>query len=305
VRALTGLMLICCLPLLCGCQQLKAATDEPSQALWSAADAQQALDDLRAIREQSKILAEIKQQTAAANAAIATLNDRQAELIDHLKRSSDSTTDAVAKVSSGLNDLQTDIDGVEQRLDNPAFPPAPPAASSSSPCVTIGGIDYDIPQLIADWYTVPWTWEGSQDEKGLKDHLAGHGVTGIDKLPLSTLKGIHAAVHEKEMAANGTRRAVGATGDFQLFGDMDSNTPPPDQLAFNPPAPQPSPRHECPNGQCPQVVRSKSVTVTKQQTSPPVQVSAPSGSVTYQPARYFFTRSVSSCSGGRCKLRRR
>ena len=103
------------------------------------------------------MLNEIKQQTAAATAAIATLTDRQVELIDQLKQSSTSTTDAVAKVSTSLTDLQDDLEGVEQRLDNPLFPPAPPqpspplslspqpSASSAIPlCVTIGGIDYDL-----------------------------------------------------------------------------------------------------------------------------------------------------------------
>lgn len=302
MKQFTPLLLLMCLPLLCGCDAVEASSAAPpAPALWSAADAQQALADLRAIREQTKMLNEIKQQTAAATAAIATLTDRQVELIDQLKQSSTSTTDAVAKVSSSLTDLQDDLEGVEQRLDNPLFPPAPPPASAplaighspsaSSPpplCVTIAGIDYDLPQLIADYYESPWTWVGSQDENGLRKHLADHGVTNIDGLSFASLKKLHAAVHEKEIAARqapvSSGIEMGATGDLQLFGDVQPKNNPPDQLAVNPPD-KTEPRQDCPNGHCPNVTRSKTVHITRTE---------PAGSST-------VTRSRSvSCPGGVC-----
>jgi hypothetical protein len=299
VRQFTPLLLLLCLPLLCGCEALEAGHAAPAgPALWSAADAQQALDDLRAIREQTRLLAKIEQQTAAANAAIATLNDRQAELIDQLRLSSDSTTNAVAKVSTGLTDLQDDLEGVEQRLDNPLFPPAPPQPSSPPPlaishspsasstplCVTIDGIDYDLPQLVADWYESPWTWVGSQDANGLRKHLAEHGVTNIDGLSFATLKKLHAALHEKEIAANDTRRVVGATGDLQLFGDVQPKHNPPDLAVTPPDGNSPVIPETCPNGQCP-LVRSRTVQVTRTE---------PAGAST-------VTRSRSvSCPGGVC-----
>ena len=299
MRQSTPLLLLLCLPLLCGCDALEAGHAAPAgPALWSGADAQQALDDLRAIREQTRLLAKIEQQTASANAAIATLTDLHGDLIEQLKQTSTSTTDAVAKVSTSLTGLQDDLEGVEQRLDNPLFPPAPPQPSSPPPlairhspsasstplCITINGIDYDLPSLIADYYESPWTWVGNQDANGLRKHLAEHGVTNIDGLSFERLKKLHAAVHEKEIAADDTRRVVGATGDLQLFGDVQPKNNPPDQLAVNPPD-KTEPRQDCPNGQCPAVVRSKTVQVTRTE---------PAGAST-------VTRSRSvSCPGGIC-----
>lgn len=273
------LLLLACLTLLfshSGCNEPVAAalTQAPAVAsgstpLWTSADVSRVLDDLRSIRQQEKLLKEIKDQTASTNAAIASLREQQAEWIAQIQQATSSTNNAVSSVSSSLADLRTDIDGVEQRLDNPPdLVSAPaishsPSASTASHCVKIHGIDYDVAQFIADHYLNPWYWEGAQTFEGLTKHLRDHGVEGFENLSFPILQKLHAAVHEKERSAQTTSVGSGATGSIQLFGDVQPQNNPPDSgLAVVPPAP-PEPevqRH------VPAPTRSRTVTIT--QTSP-------------------------------------
>lgn len=300
------LLLLVCLTLLfshSGCNEPVAAALNPScsapscsDPLWTSTDVSRVLDDLRSIRQQEKLLKEIKDQTASTNAAIASLREQQAEWIAQVQQATSSTNSAVSSVSSSLDDLRTDIDGVEQRLDNPPDPVSAPAishsppASSASPCVKIGGIDYDVAQFIADHYVNPWYWEGAQTIDGLTKHLREHGVEGFENLSFPIQQKLHAAVHEKEIAARqapvSSGIEMGATGNLQLFGDVQPQNNPPDSgLAVIPPAP-PEPEVQ---RTVPAPTRSRTVTIT--QTSPT------SSSVSTR------SRTV-SCPGGVCNAPR-
>lgn len=259
------LLLLLCLSVCSGCEFASAAT-EPTPALWSSQDAQETLQQLRAIRQQEALLKEVRTLATVTNAGVATLTDRVGALDTSLTeaiRLAQSTSSGVATLTDRVGEHGTSLEGIEQRLDSPVFPPTLNPVSASLPpasglCVTIDGIDYDLPQLIADFYESPWTWTGDQDAIGLKAHLAEHGVQGIDDLPFATLKKLHAAVHEKEALAqvSGSASPVSSVG-LQLFGDVQPAPPPaPEPQAH----PAPQPRNDCPNGNCPVIVRGKSVT---------------------------------------------
>lgn len=271
------LLLLACLTLLfshSGCNEPVAAalTQAPAVAagstpLWTSADVSRVLDDLRSIRQQEKLLQEIKTINAENRSSIASLSEQ-------------------------LSNLRGDIDGIGQRLDNPPDPVSAPAishqppASSASPCVKIHGIDYDVAQFIADHYLNPWYWEGVQTFEGLTKHLRDHGVEGFENLSFPILQKLHAAVHEKERSAQTTSVSSGATGSIQLFGDVQPQNNPPDSgLAVVPPAP-PEPevqRHVQPP------TRSRTVTITQTRpTSSSVRTSS---------------RTV-SCPGGVCNAPR-
>lgn len=232
------LLLSLCLttPLLqLGCDSTAgAATSAPvpptSQTLWSSADVSRVLDDLRSIREQRQLLEEVRK--------IALLNQTAAE-----------------KTAGEIETLTAKVEGLEQRLDNPPAPVQKVSSSADVHCVNIKGVDYDLSEFISDNYVVPWTWDGPQTYEGLKSHLIEHGVNGIENLSFGVMKKLHAAIHEKEGLA--VVQATGENGTFQLFGDVQPNTPPGPDLAVNPP---PAPDN-CPNGMCP--LRSKTVSVTR------------------------------------------
>lgn len=240
MRSLLALFLLLCLPL-AGCQRAQA-TQDPEPVLWSAESAQQALTDLRAIRQQEKLLLEIRTLATATNAGVAALT--------------------------------TQVEAVEQRLEHPVsptpvFPEAvraadiPPTADTDQTlCVTIDGIDTDLDRYIADNYEDPWTWTGEQSEQGLRLHLAEHGVTNIDNVPFPTLRKLHAALHEKEAMALSTLPAgpVNSVG-FQLFGDV-----PPEHSPAPTPQVTPRPSPLVVNGPPAARTRTKTVTVVTPQT---------------------------------------
>jgi len=243
VKQFSLLFLCLLIPLVnTGCDEVNAATSAPaSQPLWTSADVARVLEDLRSIREQKKLLEEVRESINAQH-------------------------DATSSLADSIASISTQLEGIEQRLDSPVDPPAAVHASqtpiASHQCITINGIDYDLSDFIADNYQVPWTWIGDQTLEGLREHLLSHGIGGIDGLSFPTLRKLHAAVHEKENSAVGTRRAAGATGNLQLFGDMElQNNPPDSGLAVNPPAPPEPEVHSRPVHSSP--VKSRTVTITQ------------------------------------------
>lgn len=90
------MLVLFAMPLFSGCEYAAASQEaRPAQTLWSEADAQEALAILRAVRQDSKTLQAIRNDLAEVKDTVGTLN---------------------GKFDTSL----LSIEGLEQRLDNPA-----------------------------------------------------------------------------------------------------------------------------------------------------------------------------------------
>ena len=75
-----------------------------------------------------------------------------------------------------------------------------PAAVQDAPrCVKVNGVDEDL-DAVLKLYRREWTWPG-MTEVSLRGHLREHGVTDFDRLSFAECRQLHAAIHERELAA--------------------------------------------------------------------------------------------------------
>lgn len=72
-----------------------------------------------------------------------------------------------------------------------------PRTNNAPLCVKVSGIDTDVETLEKECYRA-WSWPGGT-QASLEQHLREHGVSEFERLPLESLKKIHAAIHEREL----------------------------------------------------------------------------------------------------------
>lgn len=216
------------------------------------------------------------------------------ETLDQVIAKTDQTAREVDGLKQAIDDLRADVDGISKRLGTStdqlkvvagqqcdiasqlaSLSPRSAGEAADPPLIdetqvlndgeavntitTNDGQSWSLNDFIAKHYKRPWTHPGA-----ITDHLATvHGVDLQADLPDATKEKLHAAIHERELAAIEPTPLAGVTSS-------------------------------CPDGKCP--LRSREVTVTKPGVSRSVSSQTYSAPVSLSAPKAYFPQSVRTWS---------